>query len=140
MVMGNNLFNSCSKKYRNKIKAEINVTPFVDIMLVLLVIFMLTSHMITTGIDVNLPVFAENFSKNEHYVNISVDKKSTIYLQESIVKKEELIKKINALLKEKPNLQILLHGDKNVSYGEIIQIFNLLKQASIHNVVLITEA
>ena len=99
-----NFFNSDSKKYRNKIKAEINVTPFVDIMLVLLVIFMLTSHMITTGIDVNLPVSAENFSKNEHYINISIDKKSTIYLQESIVKKEELIKKINVLVKEKHNI------------------------------------
>ena len=131
--------NNYQKRYKSKIKTEINVTPFVDVMLVLLVIFMLTSHMITTGIDINLPAFAENFSKNEDYINISVDKKSTIYLQESMVKKEDLIKKVNALLKEKPNLQILLHGDKEVSYGEIIQIFNILKQAAIYNVILVTE-
>lgn len=131
--------NNYQKRYKGKIKTEINVTPFVDVMLVLLVIFMLTSHMITTGIDINLPVSAENFSKNEDYINISVDKKSTIYLQENMVKKEDLIKKVNALLKEKPNLQILLHGDKEVSYGEIIQIFNILKQAAIYNVILVTE-
>ena len=131
--------NNYQKRYKGKIKTEINVTPFVDVMLVLLVIFMLTSHMITTGIDINLPVSAENFSKNEDYINISVDKKSTIYLQENMVKKEDLIKKVNALLKEKPNLQILLHGDKEVSYGEIIQIFNILKQATIYNVILVTE-
>ena len=131
--------NNYQKRYKGKIKTEINVTPFVDVMLVLLVIFMLTSHMITTGIDINLPVSAENFSKNEDYINISVDKKSTIYLQENMVKKEDLIKKVNALLKEKPNLQILLHGEKEVSYGEIIQIFNILKQATIYNVILVTE-
>ena len=131
--------NNYQKRYKSKIKTEINVTPFVDVMLVLLVIFMLTSHMITTGIDINLPVSAENFSKNEDYINISVDKKSTIYLQENIVTKENLIKKVSALLKEKPNLQILLHGDKEVSYGEIIQIFNILKQAAIYNVILVTE-
>ena len=137
--MINKGFNSYSRRYRGKIKTEINVTPFVDIMLVLLIIFMLTSHMITTGIDIDLPSSTENFAKNENYISISIDKKSTIYIQENIVKKEELIKKVKALLKENPAVQILLHGDKEVNYGEIIQIFNILKQASIHNVVLVTE-
>ena len=132
-------FNNYSRKYRYKVKPEINVTPFVDVMLVLLVIFMLTSHMITSGIDVNLPVSTETFSDKEDHISISIDKKSIIYLQKSMIKKEDLIKKINALLKEKPNLQILLYGDKEVNYGEVIQIFSILKQASIHNVILVTE-
>ncbi len=132
-------FNNYSRKYRYKVKPEINVTPFVDVMLVLLVIFMLTSHMITSGIDVNLPASTETFSDKEDHISISIDKKSIIYLQKSMIKKEDLIKKINALLKEKPNLQILLYGDKEVNYGEVIQIFSILKQASIHNVILVTE-
>ena len=138
-VVMNKGFNSYARRYRDKIKTEINVTPFVDIMLVLLIIFMLTSHMITTGIDINLPSSTENFSKDKNYISISVDKESTIYIQENVIKKEELIKKVKALLKENPAVQILLHGDKEVNYGEIIQIFNILKQASIYNVVLVTE-
>ena len=67
------------------------------------------------------------------------DKKSVIYLQESVIAKEDLIKKITALLKEKPKLQILIRGDKETSYGDIIQVFGMLKQASINNVTLLTE-
>ena len=128
-----------SKKRKYKIKSEINVTPFVDVMLVLLIIFMLTSHMITSGVEIDLPTSTESFSEKDDYISISINKKSVIYIQESVIAKEDLVKKINALLKEKPKLQILIRGDKDVSYGEILQVFGMLKQASISNVVLLTE-
>jgi biopolymer transport protein TolR len=131
--------NNYSKKRKYRIKSEINVTPFVDVMLVLLIIFMLTSHMITSGIDIDLPTSNESFSEKEDYISVSVDKKSVIYLQESVIAKEDLVKKITALLKEKPKLQILIRGDKETSYGDIIQVFGMLKQASINNVTLLTE-
>ncbi len=115
------------------------MTPFVDVMLVLLIIFMLTSHMITSGVEIDLPTSTESFSEKDDYISISINKKSVIYIQESIIAKEDLVKKINALLKEKPKLQILIRGDKDVSYGAILQVFGMLKQASISNVVLLTE-
>jgi biopolymer transport protein TolR len=127
------------KKRKYRIKSEINVTPFVDVMLVLLIIFMLTSHMITSGVEIDLPTSTESFSEKDDYISISINKKSVIYIQESIIAKEDLVKKINALLKEKPKLQILIRGDKDVSYGAILQVFGMLKQASISNVVLLTE-
>ncbi|MFK7761331.1 MAG: ExbD/TolR family protein [Candidatus Midichloriaceae bacterium] len=128
-----------SLKYKNKIKSEINVTPFVDVMLVLLIIFMLTSHIINTGADIDLPQSSENFSKKGDYLNITVDKNSNIYIQETIIKKGELINKIKAILSEKPKIQIMLYGDQSTHYGDMIYVFSTLREASIDNVTLVTE-
>ena len=128
-----------SLKYKNKIKSEINVTPFVDVMLVLLIIFMLTSHIINTGADIDLPKSSENFLKKGDYLNITVDKNSNIYIQETIIKKGELINKIKAILSEKPKIQIMLYGDQSTHYGDMIYVFSTLREASIDNVTLVTE-
>ena len=126
-------------KYKNKIKSEINVTPFVDVMLVLLIIFMLTSHIINTGVDIDLPKTSENFSKKDDYLNIHVDKNSNIYIQETIIKKGELIYKIKAILSENPKIQIMIYGDQSTHYGDMIYVFSTLREASIDNVTLVTE-
>ena len=126
-------------KYKNKIKSEINVTPFVDVMLVLLIIFMLTSHIINTGVDIDLPKTSENFSKKDDYLNINVDKNSNIYIQETIIKKGELINKIKAILSENPKIQIMIYGDQSTHYGDMIYVFSTLREASIDNVTLVTE-
>ena len=128
-----------SLKYKNKIKSEINVTPFVDVMLVLLIIFMLTSHIINTGVDIDLPKTSENFSKKDDYINIHVDKNSNIYIQETIIKKGELINKIKAILSENPKIQIMIYGDQSTHYGDMIYVFSTLREASIDNVTLVTE-
>ena len=128
-----------SLKYKNKIKSEINVTPFVDVMLVLLIIFMLTSHIINTGVDIDLPKSSENFSKKNDYLNIHVDKNSNIYIQETIIKKGELINKIKAILSENPKIQIMIYGDQSTHYGDMIYVFSTLREASIDNVTLVTE-
>ena len=138
MVM-HNFLKPQSLKYKNKIKSEINVTPFVDVMLVLLIIFMLTSHIINTGADIDLPQSSENFSKKGDYLNITVDKNSNIYIQETIIKKDELINKIKAILSEKPQIQIMIYGDQSTHYGDIIYVFSTLREASIDNVTLVTE-
>jgi biopolymer transport protein TolR len=95
--------------------------------------------MITSGVDLDLPKSSEKFAEKKEYINISIDKKFVIYLQDNIVKERDLVKKIQALVKEKPKVHILLYGDKDVSYGKIIHIFSLLKQASINNLTLVTE-
>ena len=128
-----------SLKYKNKIKSEINVTPFVDVMLVLLIIFMLTSHIINTGVDIDLPKSSENFSKKNDYLNIHVDKNSNIYIQEAIIKKGELINKIKAILSENSQIQIMIYGDQSTHYGDMIYVFSTLREASIDNVTLVTE-
>ena len=135
----NNFLKPQSLKYKNKIKSEINVTPFVDVMLVLLIIFMLTSHIINTGADIDLPKSSENFSKKGDYLNITVDKNSNIYIQETIIKKRELINKIKAILSEKPQIQIMIYGDQSTHYGDMIYVFSTIREASIYNVTLVTE-
>lgn len=134
-----NFLNPQSLKYKNKIKSEINVTPFVDVMLVLLIIFMLTSHIINTGADIELPKSSENFSKKNDYLNISVDKHSNIYIQEIKIEKVELINKIKAILAEKPQIQIMIYGDQSTHYGDMIYVFSTLREASIDNVTLVTD-
>ena len=125
-----NFLNPRSLRHKNKIKSEINVTPFVDVMLVLLIIFMLTSHIINTG---------ANFSKKDDYLNISLDKHSNIYIQEIKIEKVDLIDKIKSILNEKPQIQIMIYGDQSTHYGDMIYVFSALRQASIDNVTLVTE-
>ena len=131
--------NHISRKYKNKIKSEINVTPFVDVMLVLLIIFMLTSHIIKNGIDVDLPNSQESFTPKSNHLNITIDKHSNIYIQEMMVKKNELVKKVQSIINEEPNVNVMIYGDKDVNYGNILGVFSILKQASIDNVTLVTE-
>jgi biopolymer transport protein TolR len=131
--------NHISHKYKYKIKSEINVTPFVDVMLVLLIIFMLTSHIIKNGIDVDLPNAQESFTPKSNHLNITIDKHSNIYIQEMMVKKSELVKKVQSVINEEPNVNVMIYGDKDVNYGNILGVFSILKQASIDNVTLVTE-
>ena len=131
--------NHISHKYKNRIKSEINVTPFVDVMLVLLIIFMLTSHIIKNGIDVDLPNSQESFTPKSNHLNITIDKHSNIYIQEMMVKKSELVKKVQSIINEEPNVNVMIYGDKDVNYGNILGVFSILKQASIDNVTLVTE-
>ena len=134
-----NFLNPRSLRHKNKIKSEINVTPFVDVMLVLLIIFMLTSHIINTGADIELPKSSENFSKKDDYLNISLDKHSNNYIQEIKIEKVDLIDKIKSILNEKPQIQIMIYGDQSTHYGDMIYVFSALRQASIDNVTLVTE-
>ena len=77
--------------------------------------------------------------KKGDYLNITVDKNSNIYIQETIIKKRELINKIKAILSEKPQIQIMIYGDQSTHYGDIIYVFSTIREASIYNVTLVTE-
>ena len=124
---------------RNEPMSEINVTPFVDVMLVLLIVFMLTSHIANNGAEIDLPQSSVTFIPKEDYINIIVDKYSNIYIQEIIVKRSEFISKINTILTHKPQIPILIYGDRSAYYGDIMYIFSALKDAAINNVTLATE-
>lgn len=133
-------FNKKSHRFKKTLNSEINVTPFVDVMLVLLVIFMVTSPMLISGVDVDLPkTTAGPISSQDEPIAISIDKKGTIYLQEMSVALENLATKLKAVLKEKYDTRIFIRGDQNIYYGRIMEVFSVLKEAGYNNVALVTE-
>ncbi len=121
--------------------SEINVTPLVDIMLVLLVIFILTSPMLVSGIEVNLPIIkAATLSEINDPIIVSVNKEGIVYVEEVEVKNMQSLKaKLEAVLKEKKDTKIFVRGDKAVEYGKVMGVFTSVREAGFNNVALVTE-
>ena len=117
--MAMNLTESSSNRRRHSIDSEINVTPFVDVMLVLLVIFMVTSPMMISGIDVDLPKTKPvQITGNQDPISITIDQEGNVYIQETKIKLDSLHSKLSALLKEKGDLRLFVRGDQKVDYGK----------------------
>ena len=128
-----------SKKKRELI-SEINVTPFVDVMLVLLVIFMITAPLLTTGIKINLPEStAKVISEKKEPVTVSIKKNGEIFLQKKKINKEELIKKLFELKKLNDDLKIYIRGDKDLNYGQVIELMGTINKAGFKKVALVTK-
>lgn len=132
---------------RNKRRpmAEINVVPYIDVMLVLLVIFMITAPMLTQGVDVELPnANAAPIQETESDVMIaSVDSSGKFYLdvggkQESITL-EQLQDRVRKVLSQNPKMSVLVRGDRSVPYGDVIGLMVTLQGAGVPNVGLVTE-
>ena len=131
---------------RRKPMAEINVVPFIDVMLVLLVIFMITAPMLTQGVQLDLPqVSSEPIESQEERepLIVSVDREGTYYLMlgddEMTVGLEELGDRVIILLERQPDTQVLVRGDRYVPYGEIVALMSTLQTAGVANVGLISE-
>lgn len=115
--------------------SEINVTPFVDVMLVLLVIFMVTAPMMTTGVSLDLPRGdGQAMEDSDRAVDISIDSHSKIYLGDEIVKPEILVKRVKAMQKSNKDLRVVISGDRAASYGQVIELMSLLRLAGISKV------
>lgn len=115
--------------------SEINVTPFVDVMLVLLVIFMVTAPMMTTGISLDLPRGdGQTMEESDRAVDISIDARSKIYLGDEVVQPESLVERLKAMQKSNPDLKIVISGDRATSYGQVIELMSLLRLAGISKV------
>ena len=128
-----------SKKKRELI-SEINVTPFVDVMLVLLVIFMITAPLLTTGIKINLPEStAKVISEKKEPVTVSIKKNGEIFLQKKKINKDELIKKLFELKKLNDDLKIYIRGDKDLNYGQVIELMGTINKAGFKKVALVTK-
>ncbi len=120
--------------------ADINVTPFVDIMLVLLVIFMVTSPMLVAGVTVDLPeTSAAPVSGQDEPLSITIDAKGNVYVQDTEVKKTELIAKLTAITGQKRDTRIFVRGDKTIAYGKIMEIVGAINAAGFTKVALLTE-
>ena len=120
--------------------SDINVTPFVDVMLVLLIIFMITAPLLTAGIKINLPE-SSSILKNEKNkpVTVSIDKNNDIYLQKKKITKNQLIIKLTELKRNNKNLKIFLKGDKSLNYGEIMSLMSLMNKSGFKKVALVTR-
>lgn len=139
--MGINLLQSSTARSRRRLNSEINVTPFVDVMLVLLVIFMVTSPMLVSGVNVDLPKTKSSpLAGQDEPLAITIDKKGNVYLQETKVNIEELPIKLEAILGEKKDTRIFVRGDQSVNYGKVVVVFSTLKEAGFSNVALVTQA
>ncbi len=131
---------------RRKPMSEINVVPYIDVMLVLLVIFMITAPLLTQGVDVELPqADAEPLSqKNEEPVVVTIDRNGEMYIdvgegRDRPVTAEDLVSRVRAVLKYKPKTPIMVRGDAGVAYGRVVETMVLLQSAGTPSVGLITE-
>ncbi len=120
--------------------AEINVTPFVDVMLVLLVVFMVTAPLLTVGVEVDLPeTNATGLPGDDEPLTVSIDAEGMVFLQELEVDLSELIPKLQAVAAERPDLRIFVRGDKGVAYGRVMQVMGTINAAGFGEVGLVTE-
>lgn len=125
---------------QRRLKNEINVTPMVDVMLVLLIIFMITSPMIVAGIEVNLPkTQSAPIKSSTNPLVLSINAKGAIYLFETHIEKETLIQKLTEVTKENKEETIYVKGDKSLDYGSVIKLISQIKTAGFTKVSLISE-
>ncbi len=132
--------NSLSRRSARHINSEINVTPFVDVMLVLLVIFMVTSPMLVSGVQVELPkTRTAPLAGQDEPLAISIDRQGQVYIQDTHIELTELPIKLKAILAEKYDTRIFIRGDQGINYGRVMNVFGALREAGYTNVALVTE-
>ena len=120
--------------------SEINVTPFVDVMLVLLIVFMVTAPLLTVGIKVDLPkVKATALTDIKDPIEITVKLDGGVYIGESKVEVENLIPRLNAITEQNTEARIYIRGDRVVAYGRIMEIMSIINSAGYIKVALITQ-
>ncbi len=125
--------------------ADINVTPMVDVMLVLLIIFMVTAQMLNTGVPVNLPDSrAKALEQDKKPVQIAIDEKGEIYIETQKVTDAELAAQLEAIAAhpgpDGKTAQVLLRADKGLDYGKVMRVMGELNRAGLNRVSLVTDA
>ncbi|MBW1722728.1 MAG: protein TolR [Deltaproteobacteria bacterium] len=120
--------------------SDINVTPLVDVMLVLLIIFMVTAPMMIQGVEVNLPqTTTRNIKTEEDPLTLTIKKTKEIYLEDRLIPLDELEEKVRAIFKYRRNKEVLLRADKDVPYGIVVQVMAAAKRAGIDKLGMVTE-
>jgi biopolymer transport protein TolR len=123
-----------------KLMSEINVTPLVDVMLVLLIIFMVAAPMMMQGMDVQLPqTQSKAISSREERLVVSLNKKQEIYINEYRVSRSELQEKLKILYQNKKDGEVFLRADRSIPYGFVVQIMSDIKNAGIEKLGMVTE-
>jgi biopolymer transport protein TolR len=127
---------------RNPVMSEINVTPMVDVMLVLLIIFMVSAPLLTVGVPIDLPqTQAASLDQDKEPLAISVNTKGQVFLQNSEIKLDELVPKLKAIAEARGGAdeRIYVRGDRSVDYGTVMKVMGRLSAAGFRRVALVTE-
>ncbi|HTB44494.1 MAG TPA: protein TolR [Acetobacteraceae bacterium] len=120
--------------------AEINVTPLVDVMLVLLIIFMVTAPLMTSGVSVDLPkTNAQQINSDSQPLTVSINAGGDIFLQDQAVDLPDLVAKLQAIAQNNPERRIFVRGDKDLAYGRIMQVMGTITQGGFTKVALLAE-
>jgi biopolymer transport protein TolR len=120
--------------------SEINVTPFVDVMLVLLIIFMVAAPLLTVGVEIDLPdADAPAIADQEEPLTISVTADAVLFLNDQEIAAANLVPRLRAITAENPDIPIFVRGDENTSYGAVMETWGMIKSAGFDEVALIVE-
>ena len=131
---------SRGKRKRSPTMSEINVTPFVDVMLVLLIVFMVTAPLLTVGVPVDLPkTKAPALGQDKEPLSITVAKDGKIYLQKEVVTADALVPKLQAISQNGYDQRIFVRGDKTVAYDRVMVVMGLLASAGFTHIGLVTD-
>ena len=136
--MINRINNRMHKK--NRVISQINVTPFVDVMLVLLIVFMITAPLLTVGVSVDLPkTKASQLNSKGDPIIISIKKNGELYIQEREIDNFQLLPRLKAISSGNKNLKIYVRGDKDVSYGLVLNTIAKIKSSGFKKVALVAK-
>ena len=133
------------RRKRRKLMSSINVVPYIDVMLVLLIIFMVTAPLLNLGVDIHLPQSAaKSVQDNKEPVLVSVDKEGNFFLtlggtQREPIDADNLVRKVSAFVRANPQVSVMIGGDERVDYGKIYQAMVLLQQAGVPKVGLMSQ-
>ncbi len=123
-----------------RVLSQINVTPFVDVILVLLVIFMITAPMMQEGVEVDLPKTTSQAIKTpSEPVIVSVDRKGVVYINNKKYAKNKIESKLRAVFKRRSDKEVLLKADRSVKYGEVVKVMASIRRAGVEKIGMITE-
>ena len=122
--------------------SQINVTPFVDVMLVLLVIFMVTAPILQQGVNVELPTVEAGplTSETEDQLVVAIDRNGTIHLNDTPLDIADLVEKLAAIVKLRPNRTVYLRADKDVVYGKVVAVMAAVRNAGVAELGMVTES
>ncbi len=139
-MMGVSLHRGSSRKGRYRRMSEINVTPFVDVMLVLLIVFMVTAPLLTVGVPVDLPqATAQPLPEDDRPLEITLDQNSAIFIGDTEIKVAELIPRLRAIANNRMDARIYIRGDQSLPYGTVMEVMGLINGAGFTKVALVTE-
>ncbi|MEI9991141.1 MAG: protein TolR [Rhizomicrobium sp.] len=128
------------RRGRRRAMAEINVTPFVDVMLVLLIVFMVTAPLLTVGVPVDLPkTRAQTLGQDREPLSVTVKRDGRVFLQNTPIAEDELVAKLTAIAANGYDQRIFVRGDKAVDYGRVMEVMGLLSAAGFTHIGLVTD-
>ena len=128
------------KRSEREPMSEINVTPFVDVMLVLLIIFMVTAPLLTVGVQVDLPeTSADTLPEESEPLTLTINSKGEVFIQETKIEFDNLIKKILAVSNNRTDTRIYVRGDKTINYGRVLEVMGKLSGSGFTKVALISQ-